>query len=237
MGCISSKDSSLDSDIDVSRNKLLNNDNNSKVAINSNGSSSNNNIIKKIIDNNKININSISFNNHSIIEIKLNDKFVDKFYVINNKTTGDKPMFLNLLKDDNYKSYDRYKISSNEFDVDINLYDKNTMKQIINDLTSSSNKIKIYIREFKPIITTSNSTFIVNLNMLNYLTNYKKYSDIDNSPYIKFVEQNITNDNRFFTLFLLIPGTIDQTYINKENSLDYTKVYKNFYEKLMKIEV
>lgn len=238
MGCIHSKDSSLDRDIDISKKQLIDGEKiNSKIT--SNGSSSNNNNInkiKKLIDN-KIDINSISFKNHSIIEIKVNNKFVDKFYVINNKITGDKPMFLNLLKDDNYKSYDRYKISSNEFTTDINLYDKTTMKQIISDLTSSSNKIKTYIREFKPTNTTNNSPFILNLNMLNYLTNYKKYSDIDKTPYINFVEQNITNDNKFFTLFLLIPGTIDQTYINNDNSLDYTKVYKNYYEKLIQIEV
>ena len=237
MGCINSKDTSMDRDIDVSKKKLMSEDESEPKITKTFISNMKSNPIKKIMNKNKANINSILFNNHSILEIKVDNNIVDKFYVINNKTTGDKPMFLNLLKDDNFKIYDRCKVSSNEFNVDVNLYDKNTMKQIINDLINASNKIDVYIREFKPVTETSTQTFLINLNILNYLTNYKKYSELDNSSYIRFVENNIINDNRLFTLFLLIPGTIDQTYINKDNTLDHNQVYKNFYEKLIQVEL
>ena len=177
----------------------------------------------------------INIDNYDIIEISFQGKNCDRFYCINDETTGNDLIFLNFKKNNAYKNYKQFDILDNEFKNEINIFTFDTISKILNELNNCETNYNISIKKLNN--NHNNDNFKI-FSIFNYLVNVKKFTKSNLSDYIHTIGNKLNDENTFLGLFLFIPGIINDDYINIDNdktTTNYKKIFKDKYQKSIQI--
>jgi len=169
------------------------------------------------------------FTNYSIVQIRNKyNKILDSFFVLQNESLGNNPIFFNYNKFDEIRSTSGFNYFNNK---EIKYYLYEDFENLVHSAKSIGNNIYIF---------NLNNPFQINEETNNLLELFHENTKIKDLYASSFVQKNmkIENENILIGLFLFIPGLIGHDFIKQNtNEVDVERIFKELYNKKSKINV